>query len=95
MDMEEMDKKALVKDCNGNAINEGSAVCILTSGNFIYGHIKEVLGNGKVKVIPDIGHVMTKPNFRLKSEYIVDSESVGLVHDTDTIVDETNSEVVV
>ena len=73
-----------LKDINGNEVGIGSAVCLLTSGNFIYGHIEQILENGKVKVKPDIGYAMVKPHFRAKEFYVMEANCVGLVHDNPT-----------
>ena len=96
--MEKMDEQKVVKDVNGVEVGIGDAVAILTSGNFIYGHITEVLNEKKVKVIPDIGYNTTKPNFRLKKSYTVASDSIGIVNDpnqpADVIVDNNCTEIV-
>ena len=34
--------KSKMKDCNGVEVGVGNAVCILTAGNFIFGHITEI-----------------------------------------------------
>lgn len=86
-----MTEKTKTVDCNGENVFVGSAVCILTSGNFIYGHVTEIKENGNVKVIPDIGYNSSKPNFRLKKIYEASSESIGVV-DKDVIVKD-NGEV--
>lgn len=82
-----------MKDCNNEEVKVGTAVCVLTSGNFIFGHIKEIKDN-KAVVIPDIGYNTTKPNFRLKKEYVATSECIGIVNvPTDVIVNEECKEV--
>ena len=77
-------------DCNGEKVEVGSAVCVLTAGNFIYGHVIGVNDNGTVKVVPDIGYNSTKPNFRLKKFYEANSDTIGVVND-DVIVKKSDN----
>lgn len=82
-----------MKDCNGEIINVGTPVCVLTSGNFIFGHVTEI-NEGKATVKPDIGYNTTKPNFRLKKEYVATSDAIGVVNlPGDVIVNEDCEEV--
>ena len=55
-------------DAVGNTVEIGDAVCILTAGNFVYGHVMSI-NEEKAEVVPDIGYRTSKKNFRLKSKY--------------------------
>ena len=105
MDMEKMEKEAVITrgrdeegtaiilDCNGEEVTIGTPVCVLTSGNFIFGHVTAI-SEGQATVKPDIGYNTTKPNFRLKKEYIATSDMIGVVNvPGDVIVDEYCKEV--
>ena len=91
MDMEKMEKETM-RDCNGEEVGIDTPVCVLSSGNFIFGHITSIK-EGKAIVKPDIGYNTTKPNFRLKKEYIATSDMIGIINDV--IVNEECKEVVV
>lgn len=63
------------RDAVGEIVEVGDAVCVLTAGNFIYGHIEELSLNesndkSKAMVIPDIGYRTSKKNFKLKDRYV-------------------------
>ncbi len=70
-------------DCNENEINIGDAVCLLTSGNFIYGHVTAI-NEVAVDVIPDIGYKTSKQNFRLKKVYHASSKNIALIDEDKT-----------
>lgn len=72
-------------DCNENEIHIGDAVCLLTSGNFIYGHVTAV-NEGNVDIIPDIGYKTSKQNFKLKKSYHASSKNIALVNEKETAV---------
>ena len=55
-------------DAVGNPVYEGDTVCVLTAGNFIYGHVAKINDKG-AEVLPDIGYRTSKKNFRLKQKY--------------------------
>lgn len=64
------------------AINDEAVM--IQGSNFIYGHITEVLDNGKqYKLVPDMGYHTSKPFFKLKEYYIVDEDKVEPIHATD------------
>jgi len=81
------------RDCNGEVISIGTPVCVLTSGNFIFGHVINI-DEDKVTVDPDIGYNTTKPNFRLKKQYIASSSAIGIIDQpNDVIVDSNCQEI--
>jgi hypothetical protein len=75
----------MMKDCNGEEVKIGTPVCVLTSGNFIFGHVTAINEN-KATVTPDIGYNTTKPNFRLKKSYTADSSMIGVVNNPDDVI---------
>lgn len=72
-------------DCNENEIHIGDAVCLLTSGNFIYGHVTTI-NEDNVDIIPDIGYKTSKQNFRLKKLYHASSKNIALLNEKETAV---------
>ena len=91
MDMEKMAKETM-RDCNREEVSIETPVCVLYAGNFIFGHVTSIK-EGKATVKPDIGYNTTKPNFRLKKEYIATSDMIGIINDV--IVNEECKEVIV
>ena len=67
-------------DTFGNEFEIGTAVAVLTAGNFIYGHITAI-NEDKIEVVPDIGYNTTKPNFRLKKLYKTTSKHIAILKD--------------
>lgn len=63
-----MSESVKALDSIGIEFGIGTAVAVLTAGNFIYGHVTSI-NEDKVEVIPDIGYRTSKPNFRLKKLY--------------------------
>ena len=91
MDMEKMAKE-IMRDCNGEEVSIETPVCVLSSGNFIFGHVTSIK-EGKATVKPDIGYNTTKPNLRLKKAYIATSDMIGIINDV--IVNEECKEVII
>lgn len=67
-------------DTFGNEFGIGTAVAVLTAGNFIYGHITAI-NEDKIEVVPDIGYNTTKPNFRLKKLYKTTIKHIVILKD--------------
>ena len=78
--MENNSAKAI--DSVGVEFGVGTAVALLSAGNFIYGHVKSINEN-KITVVPDIGYRSAKPNFRLKKLYIEPSNHIAVLNNQD------------
>ena len=72
-------------DCNENEIHIGDAVCLLTAGNFIYGHVTAI-NESNVDIIPDIGYKTSKQNFKLKKLYHASLKNIALINEKETAV---------
>lgn len=80
-----MENEVKAIDCIGLEFGVGSAVAVLTAGNFIYGHVTAI-NEDKVEVNPDIGYRTSKPNFRLKKIYKTTTNHVALLKDQDKFI---------
>lgn len=72
-------------DSIGIEFGIGTAVAVLTAGNFIYGHVTAI-NEDKIEVIPDIGYRTSKPNFRLKKTYKTTSNHIAVLKDQENFV---------
>ena len=72
-------------DSIGIEFGIGTAVAVLTAGNFIYGHVTAI-NEDKIDVIPDIGYRTSKPNFRLKKIYKTTSNHIAVLKDQEKFV---------
>lgn len=65
-----------------NKLNIGDACMMIVGCNFIYGHVMEVLDEGKTyKVLPDLGYQTSKPFFKLKEYYLVDEDKIEPINE--------------
>lgn len=63
-------------------ININDTVMVSSGCNFIYGHVVDIMEDGKkYKVIPDLGYHTSKPHFKLKEYYIVDENKIAPITD--------------
>lgn len=75
-----MSESVKTLDSIGIEFGVGTAVAMLTAGNFIYGHVVSI-NKDKVDVIPDIGYSTSKPNFRLKKIYKTISSHIAVLNE--------------
>lgn len=76
-------------DSIGIEFGIGTAVAVLTAGNFIYGHVTSI-NEDKVEVTPDIGYRSSKPNFRLKKLYKTTSNHIAVLNNQEKYMKMSN-----